>query len=77
VRGEHKLGEGKHYMLGGGTHNKLGEGERKVRLGQDSLPNSHFRSGNERKVGTLFYPHPAKGTLRPLTKFAAKVQKIF
>jgi hypothetical protein len=41
-----------------GTHNKLGEGERKVRLGQDSLPNSHFRSGNERKVGTLFYPHP-------------------
>ncbi len=39
-----------------GTHNKLGE--RKVRLGQDSLPNSHFHSGNERKVGTLFYPHP-------------------
>jgi hypothetical protein len=22
-----------------GNHNKLGEGERKVRLGQDSLPN--------------------------------------
>ena len=22
-----------------GTHNRLGEGERKVRLGQDSLPN--------------------------------------
>jgi hypothetical protein len=39
-----------------GAHNKLVEGERKVRLGQDSLPNSHFRSGNERKVGTLFYP---------------------
>jgi hypothetical protein len=29
-----------------GTHNKLGEGGRKVRLGQDSLPNSHFHSGN-------------------------------
>ena len=43
-----------------GTHNKLGEGDRKVRLGQDSLPNSHFCSGNERKVGTLFYPHPLK-----------------
>ncbi len=39
-----------------GTHNKLGEGERKVRLGQDSLPS--FRNGNEWKVGTLFYPHP-------------------
>ena len=38
--------------------NKLGEGERKVRLGQDSLPNIHFRSGNERKVGTLFYLQP-------------------
>ncbi len=25
-----------------GTHNKLGEGERKVRLGQDSLPNTEF-----------------------------------
>ncbi len=35
-------------------HTKLGEGERKVRLGQDSLPNIHFTSGNERKVGTLF-----------------------
>jgi hypothetical protein len=41
-----------------GNHNKLGEGERKVRLGQDSLPNIHFCSGNEQKVGTLFYPHP-------------------
>ncbi len=48
MRGEHKIGEGK--------HDKLGEGERKVRLGQDSLPNSHFRNGNERKVGKLFYP---------------------
>ncbi len=44
--GDHKLGEGKHDKLGEGTHNKLGEGERKVRLGQDSLPNSHFHSGN-------------------------------
>ncbi len=69
MRGEHKLGEGK--------HDKLGEGERKVRLGQDSLPNSHICSRNKEKVGTLFYPHPAKGSLRPLTKFAAKVQKIF
>jgi hypothetical protein len=42
-----------------GKHDKLGERERKVRFGQDSLPNSHFCSGNERKVGTLFYPHPA------------------
>ena len=25
-----------------GKHNKLGEGERKVRLGQDSLPNIAF-----------------------------------
>ncbi len=48
---------GIHTKLGEGIHNKLGEGERKVRLGQDSLPNIHFRSGNERKVGTLFYPH--------------------
>ncbi len=30
---------GKHTKLGEGTHNRLGEGERKVRLGQDSLPN--------------------------------------
>jgi hypothetical protein len=44
-----------------GIHNKLGEGERKVRLGQDSLPNIHFHSGNERKLGTLFYPHPLTG----------------
>ncbi len=43
-----------------GEHDKLGEGERKVRLGQDSLPNSHFRNRNERKVVTLFYPHPHK-----------------
>ncbi len=28
-----------------GTHNKLGEGERKVRLGQDSLPNIAETSG--------------------------------
>ncbi len=46
-RGEqNKLCEGKHDKLGEGTYNKLGEGGRKVRLGQDSLPNSHFRSGN-------------------------------
>jgi hypothetical protein len=38
-----------------GSHNKLGKGERKVRLGQDSLPNS---SGNSRKVAPLFYLHP-------------------
>jgi hypothetical protein len=31
--------------------NKLGEGERKVRLGQDRLP---IKSGNERKLYTLF-----------------------
>jgi len=41
-----------------GIHTKLGEGEKKVWLGQDSLPNIHFLSGNEWKVGTLFYPHP-------------------
>jgi hypothetical protein len=48
-----------------GSHNKLGKGERKVRLGQDSLPNSEFpcqmasfRSGNSRKVAPLFYLHP-------------------
>ncbi len=40
-----------------GKHDKLGEGERKVRLGQDSLPNCHFCNGNEQKEGTLFYPH--------------------
>jgi len=28
-----------------GTHNRLGEGERKVRLGQDSLPNIAETSG--------------------------------
>ena len=36
----------------------LDEGGRKVRLSQDSLPNIHFHNRNERKVGTLFYPHP-------------------
>jgi hypothetical protein len=35
------------------VHNKLGEGERKVRLGQDSLPNSHFRMETN-DVNTLF-----------------------
>ena len=35
---------GKHDKLGEGTCNKLGEGGRKVRLGQDSLPNSHFHT---------------------------------
>jgi hypothetical protein len=29
-----------------GSHIKLGEGERKVRLGQDSLPNKAEMSGN-------------------------------
>ncbi len=47
-----------------GKHNKLGEGERKVRLGQDSLPNIAIsvaeKSGNERKLYTLFYPDPKK-----------------
>ena len=33
-----------------GTHNKLGEGERTVRLGQDSLPNIAETSGNWRKL---------------------------
>jgi len=28
-----------------GKHNKLGEGERKVRLGQDSLPNRETTCG--------------------------------
>jgi hypothetical protein len=42
-----KLGDGAKNRLGYwqtcyGTHNKLGEGERKVRLGQDSLPNRDF-----------------------------------
>ncbi len=45
-RGEKiSLMRGKHDKLGEGDHNKLGEGS-KVRLGQDSLPNSHFQSGN-------------------------------
>jgi hypothetical protein len=38
-----------------GKRNKLGEVERKVRLGQDKLA---IKSGNERKLYTLFYPHP-------------------
>ncbi len=38
-----------------GKRNKLGEGERKVRLGQDKLA---IKSGNERKLYTLFYLHP-------------------
>jgi len=38
-----------------GKPNKLGEGERKVRLGQDRLA---IKNGNERKLYTLFYPHP-------------------
>jgi hypothetical protein len=28
-----------------GKHNKLGKGEREVRLGQDSLPNIALKSG--------------------------------
>ena len=40
-----------------GKPNKLGEGERKVRLGQDRLA---IKSGNERKLYTLFYLDPAK-----------------
>jgi hypothetical protein len=32
------------YKLGEGAHNRLGEGERKVRLGQDSLPIKPFPS---------------------------------
>ncbi len=47
--------------LGKVAQNKLGEGEtyyarlgvRKVRLGQDSLPNIERNA-----VGMLFYPHP-------------------
>ena len=38
-----------------GKPNKLGEGERKVRLGHDRLA---IKNGNERKLYTLFYPHP-------------------
>ncbi len=34
---QNRLGEGLTRL--GGNLNKLGEGERKVRLGQDSLPN--------------------------------------
>jgi hypothetical protein len=37
-----------------GKRNKLGEGERKVRLGQDKLA---IKNGNEQKLYTLFYPH--------------------
>ena len=33
-----------------GKHNKLGEGERKVRLGQDSLPN---RETTRRKIAKM------------------------
>jgi len=40
-----------------GKPNKLGEGERKVRLGQDRLA---IKNGNERKLYTLFYPHLEK-----------------
>jgi hypothetical protein len=36
---QNRLGEGQTCE---GSHNKLGEGERKVRLGQDSLPNTKF-----------------------------------
>ncbi len=40
--------------LGEGGHNKLGKGERKVRLGQDSLPNRYYprieSHGKSRKV---------------------------
>ncbi len=39
-----------------GKSNKLGEGERKVRLGQDRLA---IKNGNEWKLYTLFYPHPS------------------
>ncbi len=59
-----------------GTHNKLGEGETKVRLGQDSLPNSHFHSGNERKVGTLFYPHPLTRQVKQSTATVAVVDSF-
>jgi hypothetical protein len=47
VRGEGtKLGEGETILsYVRGTHNKLGERERKVRLGQDSLPNRAETSG--------------------------------
>ncbi len=38
-----------------GKHNKLGEGERQVRLSQDSFGN---KNGNEQKLCMLFYPLP-------------------
>jgi hypothetical protein len=41
-----------------GKHNKLGKWERKVRLGQDSLPNRETTRGNELRLCTLFYPPP-------------------
>ena len=67
-----------------GNHNKLGEGERKLRLGQDSLPNIHFHSRIERKVGTLFYPHPltrqvkqSTATVAVVVSFTVNLARIF
>ena len=41
---------------------RLGEGERQVRLGQDRLAikKAAEKNGNERKLYTLFYPHPGE-----------------
>ncbi len=41
-----------------GTHNRLGEGERKVRLGQDSLPNIAETSGKVAESSDVVLPAP-------------------
>ncbi len=43
-----------------GTHNKLGEGERKVRLGQDSLPNIDEMSRKLAESKDVVLPAPTK-----------------
>ncbi len=68
MRGEGtKLGEGDTYRLGEGetilssvraTHNKLGDGERKVRLGQDSLPNIAETSRKLAESSDVVLPAP-------------------
>jgi hypothetical protein len=61
---------GKGTKLGEGGKNELGEGEniKKVRLGQDSLPNRMESHGKYRKVLTLFYPHPENTALLRISK---------
>ncbi len=41
-----------------GSHNKLDEGERKVRLGQDSLPNNEFPYQKVAETTAVVLPTP-------------------